>query len=124
MPRPAELLFAAALVVGVCVAVLAVAAALTVLSELATRLIARLLGVSREQIERWETWAEDIPAATAYADWEESVKRPVKKADEYDVVTFWRRIVPWHRGEVAAIKRRLRRRERHVARHRLSKGEQ
>ena len=43
------------------------------------------------------------------------MKRSVKKADEYDAVTGWRRFYCWRPGQLAAIKRRLRRRERHEA---------
>jgi len=43
------------------------------------------------------------------------MKRPVKKADEQDVVTGWRRHYCYlqRAGATAGIKRRLRRRERH-----------
>lgn len=45
------------------------------------------------------------------------MKRPVKKFDEYDVVTGWRRLLCYTQrpGVTSGIKRRLRRRERHEA---------
>jgi len=43
------------------------------------------------------------------------MKRKTVKADEYDVVTRWRHLLVWRRGAVSAIKRRMRRRERHDA---------
>ena len=43
------------------------------------------------------------------------MKRKTVKADEFDVTTRWRRILVWRRGEVSAVKRRMRRRERHDA---------
>lgn len=44
-----------------------------------------------------------------------TVRRPVKKADEYDLVTAWRHLLCGFRraGMSAGIKRRLRRRYRH-----------
>jgi hypothetical protein len=39
----------------------------------------------------------------------------VKNFDEYDVVTRWRRLLIWRPGQVAGIKRRIRRRERRLA---------
>lgn len=65
----------------------------------------------------WPTWAIDIPRM-AHRE-EDHVREPVVKADEQDVVTGWRRLMIWRPGEVAKIKRRIRRRERHVARHRM-----
>lgn len=50
---------------------------------------------------------------------ETTMPRPAKQADEYDVVTGWRRVLVWRPGEVARIKRRIRRRERHVGKHHL-----
>jgi hypothetical protein len=44
------------------------------------------------------------------------VKRKVKGAEEWDVITRWRRYLSWRPGEVSAIKRRMRRRERRDAR--------
>lgn len=46
------------------------------------------------------------------------MKRRVIKADEWDVVTGWRRHLCYMQraGVVAGIKRRMRRRERHDAR--------
>ena len=45
------------------------------------------------------------------------MKRRAVKADEYDVVTGWRRYLCYMKraGVVSAIKRRMRRRERHDA---------
>ncbi len=41
------------------------------------------------------------------------MKRRTVKTDEYDVVdTCWRRVMIWRPGEIAAVKRRMRRRER------------
>jgi hypothetical protein len=51
------------------------------------------------------------------------VKRRTVKADEYDVVTGWRRVLVWRRGEVAGIKRRMRRRERREAQQELRREE-
>lgn len=50
-------------------------------------------------------------------------KRRAKTADEFDVVSRWRRVLSWRRGEVARIKRRMRRRERHEARQTLRRTE-
>lgn len=52
------------------------------------------------------------------------MKRKAVKADEQDVVTGWRRLLAWRRGQVAEIKRRMRRRERHEARHRLNREDE
>lgn len=49
--------------------------------------------------------------------------RQVRHADEVDVVSRWRRVMSWRPGEVAAIKRRIRRRERHEARQQLRREE-
>jgi hypothetical protein len=51
------------------------------------------------------------------------VARQARRADEQDVVTGWRRVLSWRRGEVAAVKRRMRRRERHDARRELRRDE-
>lgn len=54
------------------------------------------------------------------------MKRPVKKWEENDVVTGWRKYYVYLKraGVTSAIKRRIRRRERHIARHRLDRGEE
>lgn len=46
------------------------------------------------------------------------MKRATKRADEVDAVEVRHHLV-WRRGEIAAIKRRMRRRERHEARQQL-----
>jgi hypothetical protein len=51
------------------------------------------------------------------------VARQARRADEQDVVTGWRRVLSWRRDEVAAVKRRMRRRERHDARRELRRDE-
>ena len=45
------------------------------------------------------------------------MKRKAVKADEYDVVSGWRRVLCYMQraGTTSAIKRRMRRRERHDA---------
>jgi hypothetical protein len=50
-------------------------------------------------------------------------ERRAKRADEQDVVTGWRRVLCWRRGEVSRVKRRMRRRERHDARRELRRDE-
>ncbi len=126
MPYQRELLLFAAFVIGSVTVTFVAVAVLHALAEYATRLIARLLGFTEQDIERWETWSEDIPANAAHAAWEESMKRPVKKADEHDTVTGWRRYLCYLQrpGATDAVKRRLRRRERHVAKHRLRTGQE
>jgi hypothetical protein len=52
-----------------------------------------------------------------------SRRLPAKRADEQDVVTGWRRVLHWRPGEVARIKRRLRRRERHHAKTEVNRQE-
>lgn len=55
---------------------------------------------------------------------EEPVARePLKRADEYDAISWLRRFRFTRAGEVSEIKRRIRRRERHVGKHRLRKGD-
>jgi hypothetical protein len=49
------------------------------------------------------------------------MKRRTVKCDEWDVVTGWRRLLIWRPGEVATIKRRMRRRERREGRTELRK---
>jgi len=44
------------------------------------------------------------------------VKRRTVSADEYDVVSGWRRHLVWRPGVVTGIKRGMRRRERREAR--------
>lgn len=53
------------------------------------------------------------------------MKRRAIKADEYDVVTGWRRVISYMKraGVVSNIKRRMRRRERHDAKRNLARGE-
>jgi hypothetical protein len=44
------------------------------------------------------------------------VKRATRTIEERDVASrYWRRVARWRAGEAAAIKRRVRRRERHLA---------
>lgn len=50
------------------------------------------------------------------------MKRQTKRADEVDAVRA-RRFLVWRRGEIAEIKRRMRRRERHDARQQLRRTE-
>lgn len=52
------------------------------------------------------------------------MKRRAIKADEHDVVSGWRRYLCYMQraGVVSRIKRRMRRRERHEAQHRIRKG--
>ena len=53
-----------------------------------------------------------------------SRRLPVRnKSDEMDVITGWRRYLIWRPGDLAAIKRRLRRRERHHAKAALRRGD-
>lgn len=41
---------------------------------------------------------------------------PLKRADEYDAFSSWRRVYHWQRGELRKIKRRLSKRERRTKR--------
>ena len=52
------------------------------------------------------------------------MKRKASKADEQDVVTGWRRVMCYLRraGATDAIKRRMRRRERHDGKANLRRG--
>jgi hypothetical protein len=54
------------------------------------------------------------------------VKRVASKFDEYDTITGWRRYLCYMKraGVTSAIKRRMRRRERHVARRRIRRDEE
>lgn len=98
-------------------AVVATLLLLLVLSEALLTPLLRLLGAAEDN-NRWETWLADIAPVQ-----EAAVNRlPAKRADEQDVVTGWRHRLNWRPGEVAAINRRLRRRERHVGKHRLGQG--
>ncbi len=51
------------------------------------------------------------------------MKRAVKRADEYDATSWMRHYLAYlqRAGARSAIKRRLRRRERHVAKHHLNR---
>lgn len=51
------------------------------------------------------------------------MKRRTRRGDEVDAVEH-RDVLVWRRGEVAAIKRRMRRRERHNARRELRRTEE
>jgi hypothetical protein len=41
------------------------------------------------------------------------MKRVIKRWDEQDALTPWRTLFKWRPGQISAIKRRARRRERH-----------
>lgn len=72
-----------------------------------------------------DTWNALDDLAPKYAE-EAPVKRRTVKADEYDTVSrYWRRCVCClgRAGVTDAIKRRMRRRERHQARHELHRGD-
>jgi hypothetical protein len=45
------------------------------------------------------------------------MKRIPLTPEEQDALTPWRRFIKWRTGQVAVIKRRYRRRERHQAKH-------
>lgn len=53
-------------------------------------------------------------------------RRPAKQSDEYDVVTGWRKYLCYCQrpGVTSAIKKRMRRRERHEAKRSLWYGEE
>lgn len=40
------------------------------------------------------------------------MKRRIVDWDEYDLVTGWRKVVRWQRGEIRKLKRRINKRER------------
>jgi hypothetical protein len=50
------------------------------------------------------------------------IRQRLSGGDEWDVITSWRRVISWGRGEVARIKRKMRRRERHEAKKRMEEG--
>lgn len=56
---------------------------------------------------------------------EDDMKRRTVKADEWDVVTNWRRYICYMQraGVTSAIKRRMRRRERHDAKSEIRCGD-
>lgn len=86
-------------------------------------LIARAVWRRTEPQPHWDTWPADV---TAMARMEEELlerKEPARKADEYDVITRWRRYLIWRPGEVAGIKRRLRRRGRHRIKRTIRRGD-
>lgn len=101
---------------------LATCAAVPVLYWIADRIAwARLRCQDPER--PWPTWPADV---TEMARVEEELlnKEPALKANEYDVVTRWRRFLHWRPGEVAAIKRRLRRRGRHRMKRTIRRGDE
>lgn len=48
-------------------------------------------------------------------------EHPLKKADEYDIFTSWRRVMFWQRGEIAKVKRRINKRNRQKAKKEINK---
>lgn len=73
-----------------------------------------------------DTWNALDDLAPKYAEEDTPVKRQTVKADEYDTVSrYWRRCVCYlgRAGVTDAIKRRMRRRERRHARHRIRRGD-
>lgn len=99
------------------------------------RRIARRLQLDEDRAlvgDLWDDWTDPITAPededtveVIFPDWNEPtvelpvleppVKRPTKTLDEMDAVSGWRQMLRWRASQVAAIKRRLRRRERHTA---------
>jgi hypothetical protein len=77
---------------------------------------------TRSGHDTWDSPLDDLAPRTS----EDTVKRRSVKADEYDTVTYWRRYLCYlaRPGATDRIKRRMRRRERHDARHRLRRGDE
>jgi len=46
-------------------------------------------------------------------------KVPTKNGEEYDIVSRWRRVICWGRGEVKRIKQRMNRRDRRQSKQKL-----
>ncbi len=87
-----ELFLYAGFVVLLVAAVAAVALVLHGLANLATRLVAHHLGLGKDEIQRWETWVDDLdPNQTVEM---KRVQRPITETPT-PAVTGWRRLLPW-----------------------------
>lgn len=77
--------------------------------------------ITRSGQDTWHAPLDDLAPNTM----EDAVKRAAVKADEYDTITGWRRYLCYLQrpGATDRIKRRMRRRERHTARHQLRRGD-